>query len=137
MKIVVTGSLGNISKPLAEILIRERHAVTVISTNAGRQKAIEALGATAAIGSVEDVDFLVTVFKNADAAYCMTPPDFSAPDQVAYYERTGNVYAKAILQSGIKRVLYLSSYGAHLSNGSRTYNRFSQSRKIIERLFPA
>jgi NAD(P)H dehydrogenase (quinone) len=32
MKITVTGSLGNISKPLTEILVKAGHQVTVISS---------------------------------------------------------------------------------------------------------
>ncbi|MEO7216288.1 hypothetical protein [Mucilaginibacter sp.] len=33
MKIIVTGSLGNISKPLTEILIARGHAVTLLAAN--------------------------------------------------------------------------------------------------------
>jgi nucleoside-diphosphate-sugar epimerase len=47
MKIVVTGSLGHISKPLAEILVGNGHSVTVISSNPEKQKHIEMLGARA------------------------------------------------------------------------------------------
>ncbi len=43
MKIVVTGSLGNISKPLTQELIQKGHTVTVISSKAERQKDIEAI----------------------------------------------------------------------------------------------
>ena len=57
MKIVITGSLGNISKPLTQTLVQKGHLVTVISSKPDRQKDIEALGAKAAIGSIEDVDF--------------------------------------------------------------------------------
>ena len=45
MKITITGSLGNISKPLTIELVQKGHAVTVISSNPERQKQIEALGA--------------------------------------------------------------------------------------------
>lgn len=38
MKIVVTGSLGNISKPLTEELVRKCHSVTVVSSKAYKQK---------------------------------------------------------------------------------------------------
>lgn len=48
----------------------------------------------------------------------MIPPNFSAPDQVVYYSQVGSNYAKAIKQSGIKRVVDLSSYGAHLEKGT-------------------
>ncbi len=58
MKIIITGSLGNISKPLSQELVAKRHDVTIISSKADRQQEIEALGAKAAVGSVEDVGFL-------------------------------------------------------------------------------
>jgi uncharacterized protein YbjT (DUF2867 family) len=45
MKIIVTGSLGNISKPLVEELVRKNHEVKVISSNPEKQKEIEKLNA--------------------------------------------------------------------------------------------
>jgi uncharacterized protein YbjT (DUF2867 family) len=36
MKIIVTGSTGNISKPLAQTLVAAGHNVTVISSNADK-----------------------------------------------------------------------------------------------------
>jgi uncharacterized protein YbjT (DUF2867 family) len=74
MKIVVTGSLGNISKPLVIQLIKEGHEVTVISSDAERKSEIEALGAKAAIGKIEDQAFLTQAFSGQNAAYCMLPP---------------------------------------------------------------
>jgi uncharacterized protein YbjT (DUF2867 family) len=121
MKVIVTGSLGNISKPLTKELVEKGHTVTVISSNKEKQTDIEALGATAAIGSLEDVDFLVSTFTGADAVYCMVPPnnyfDLNL-DLLAYYRRLGHNYARAIGQSGVKRVVNLSSIGAHLDKGS-------------------
>lgn len=75
MKIVITGSFGNISKPLTQALVQKGHLVTVVSSNAERQKDIEALGAKPAIGSLENPEFLATVFAGADAVYCMVPPN--------------------------------------------------------------
>jgi uncharacterized protein YbjT (DUF2867 family) len=121
MKVIVTGSLGNISKPLTKELVQKGHHVTVISSKPEKQIDIEALGATAAIGSLEDVNFLVSTFTGADAVYCMVPPnnyfDLNL-DLLAYYRRLGNNYAQAIEQSGVKRVVNLSSIGAHLDKGS-------------------
>ncbi|MDF2380564.1 NAD(P)H-binding protein [Nostoc ellipsosporum NOK] len=118
MNIIVTGSLGHISKPLAKSLVQNGHSVTVITTDPGKQQAIEAFGATPAVGSVEDLPFLLQTLQQADAIYCMTPPDFAAPDQLAYYENTARIYTEAIRQSGVKRAVYLSSYGAHLPSGT-------------------
>jgi uncharacterized protein YbjT (DUF2867 family) len=121
MKIIVTGSLGHISKPLTQELVRKGHAVTVISSNPERQKEIEAMGAIAAIGSLEDVNFLTATFTGADAAYIMVPPEgfFNQDfDVIVYYDRIGNNYAQAIRQSGIKRIVHLSSIGANLEKGT-------------------
>lgn len=118
MRITITGSLGNISKPLAIALIKKGHTVTVISSNAGKQKDIETLGATVAIGSLEDSDFLTSAFNGADAVYCMVPPNYRESDQLAYYKRIGNSYAEAINQAGVKQVVQLSSWGAHLDKGT-------------------
>ncbi len=48
----------------------------------------------------------------------MIPPNFGAPDQIAYYRSVGSAYATAIAASGVKRVVHLSSYGAHLEKGT-------------------
>ncbi|ATL49363.1 NAD-dependent dehydratase [Chitinophaga caeni] len=118
MKIVITGSLGNISKSLAEKLLREKHDITVISSNPRKQEDIKILGAIPAIGSVEDDKFLTKIFTGADAVYCMIPPNFKEIDQISYYKRIGESYAGAIAAAGIKRLIHLSSYGAHLSKGT-------------------
>lgn len=121
MKVIVTGSLGHISKPLTEELVQKGHTVVVISSNPEKQKAIEELGAAAAIGSLEDVDFLTATFNGVDAVYCMIPPNnyFDQNlDLLAYYRRIADNYARAVERSGVKRVVYLSSVGAHLDKGS-------------------
>ena len=63
MKITITGSLGNISKPLAKQLIGAGHQVTIISSKADKKAEIEALGATAAIGLVSDAAFLTKALQ--------------------------------------------------------------------------
>jgi len=117
MKYVITGSLGHIGKPLVQKLVAAGHAVTVISSKADRKAEIESLGATAAIGSIEDVPFLTGTFTGADAVYTMTPPNYAAPDYKAYIISTGKKYAEAIRKSGVRYVVNLSSIGAHMPEG--------------------
>ena len=50
MKIIITGSLGHISKPLTKELLQKGYSLTVITSKAEKQKEIEALGAKAAVG---------------------------------------------------------------------------------------
>ncbi|SEW05704.1 Uncharacterized conserved protein YbjT, contains NAD(P)-binding and DUF2867 domains [Chitinophaga sp. YR573] len=121
MKIILTGSLGHIGQPLAKELVQKGHMVTVISSKPERQKDIEALGATAAIGTLEDADFLTATFTGADAVYTMVPPpNFFNPDfdLMEHCVGIGNNFVKAIEKSGVKRVVHLSSIGAHLEKNS-------------------
>jgi len=121
MKIILTGSLGHIGKPLTKELVQNGHAVTVISSSPERQKDIEALGATATIGLLEDVSFLTNAFTGADAVYTMVPPaDYfdKKLDLMAYFRRLGDNFAQAIERSGVKKVVHLSSVGAELEKGS-------------------
>jgi uncharacterized protein YbjT (DUF2867 family) len=117
MKFVVTGSLGNISKPLTEKLVAAGHSVTVISSKVEKVAPIEALGAKAAVGSVEDVAFLTKTFTGADAVYTMVPPNFGADDWKQYIADIGENYAEAIHGAGVKYVVNLSSMGAHMPKG--------------------
>ena len=116
MKIVVTGSLGNISKPLIIQLIKQGHTVTVISSSLDRKSEIEALGAKSAIGKIEDPEFVKQTFSGQEAAYCMLPPFKFFDDPTLDYKKEASIIAKnyfqAITDAGIKKVIHLSSVGA-------------------------
>lgn len=119
MKITITGSLGHIGKELTQLLLAKGHQVTVVTSSLERKKIIEELGAEAAIGSIEEVDFLMKTFEKADLVYTMVPPNyFAEPDIREYYRKIGNNYAEALKKTGVERVINLSSYGAHLKEGT-------------------
>ena len=118
MKITLTGSLGNISKPLATELVQAGHTVTLISSSADKAAEIKKLGAIPAIGSVDDIAFLTNAFKGADTIYTMIPNNFVAANFRAYIGGVGKNYAEAIKASGIIKVVNLSSIGAHIDGGT-------------------
>nr|WP_294779425.1 NAD(P)H-binding protein [uncultured Flavobacterium sp.] len=137
MKIIITGSLGNISKPLAKTLIAQGHQITVIASSNDRKSEIENLGAMAAIGSVNDATFLTQTFKGADAVYCMIPrANYFDPnlDLDTFTRTIGNNYAAAISKSGVKRVVFLSSIGAHLEQNSGIIQRYNEIEAVLNQL---
>jgi uncharacterized protein YbjT (DUF2867 family) len=140
MNIVLTGSLGNISKPLAIELVQKGHHVTVISSKAERQKDIEALGEKAAIGSMQDVDFLTQTFKGADAVYLMEAWEGIGSifdkevDFLAGLHLIGINYKKAIEASGVKKIVHLSSVGAHSATGYGTLSAHYDVETILRQL---
>lgn len=123
MKIVLTGSIGNIGKTLTTELVQKGHVVTVISSNGERKSAIEALGAKALIGSMFDAEFLSKAFNGADIVYLMETMEAAGDmfdkevDFIGRIDEIGRNYKKAIEQSGIKKVIHLSSIGAHTNKG--------------------
>lgn len=123
MNIVLTGSLGNIGKQLTTALLGSGHSVTVISSNSERKKAIEALGAKAGIGSMFDADFLTATFKGADIVYLMETMEAAGDvfdksvDFIETINKIGDNYKTAVEQSGVKKVVHLSSIGTHTNKG--------------------
>jgi len=118
MKYILSGSLGHINKPLTQKLVAAGHNVTVISSSEARKADIEALGAKAAIGSVEDAGFLTETFKGADAVFALIPPPVGEPaDWKAHIHQVGKNFADAVKASGVKKVVQLSSIGAHMPTG--------------------
>ena len=124
MKIVLTGSISNVGKPLTEALVKKGYTVTVISSSDERKKDIEILGATAAIGSMFDVDFLVKTFKGADIVYLMETLDAAGDmfdknvDFINAINKIGDNYKQAVETSGVKHIVHLSSVGAHMNEGN-------------------
>ena len=121
MKIVVSGSLGHIGRPLTQLLVENDHHVTVISSRAERIVEIIELGAIPAYGTLEDADFLVETFEGADAVFCMEPPvDFFDKnlDIISYYKGIAENFVQAIKRNNVDKVIHLSSIGAHLPKGN-------------------
>lgn len=118
MKITITGSLGNIGKHLIGILVEGGHEITVISSSHDRISEIEQIGAKASIGSIMDVSFLTQSFYGADAAFLMTPPNIGGQNIIENTVNVGRAYATAIKDSGLKKIVMLSSIGADFENGT-------------------
>lgn len=124
MNIVLTGSIGNIGKPLAAQLVKKGHVVKVITSNANRKSEIEDLGATAVIGSMFDEPFLTATFKGADIVYLMETMEAAGDmfdksvDFINTINTIGKNYKTAVENSGVKKVVHLSSIGAHTDKGT-------------------
>jgi len=118
MKIIITGSLGNISRPLSTHLISAGHQVSIVSSNKDKSEEITSIGGIPAIGSVSDERFLTDAFTGADVVYLMVPNDFSTNDLKGHIKEVGEHYANAVKAAGVKKVVLLSSIGAHLAKGT-------------------
>ena len=93
--------------------------------------------AGAAIGTVEDAEFLSAAFKDADAVYTMIPPgsynDHNLDVRAQVVQTTGN-YKHAIQQAGVKRVVQLSSIGGHMEKGNGILGVYFEMEKLLNEL---
>lgn len=115
---VLLGSHGNITAPAARALLQQRQPVRVIGRSAASLEPLRQLGAQLAIGDARDAAFLARAFEGAHAVYTMIPADYGAPDMRRSMSRFGAAIAEAIQQSGVRRVVNLSSLGAELPAGT-------------------
>jgi uncharacterized protein YbjT (DUF2867 family) len=111
---VVLGATGNTGSIIADTLLSNRKKVRVVGRDAGRLQRFVRKGAVAFTGDVSDAVALTKAFTGAHAAYLLLPPITSREDQ----ERVSDAIAKAAKESGLRHAVYLSSYGAHVPEGT-------------------
>jgi len=115
---VITGATGNVGKRVAKALLALNRPVKVISRKPEHVIELVSLGAIAAIGDVDDVEFLKKTFEGADAAFIMIPPKWDMADWRTYQDQISKAYLTALEGSSIKQVVMLSSIGGHLEHGA-------------------
>jgi uncharacterized protein YbjT (DUF2867 family) len=114
---LITGSIGNISKIIVEGLVKAGHDVSVITTSSERVNEIEKLGAKPAVGQLQDLSFLKSVFRAADVVYTMIPPIWQTSNWRKSQNEIAENYAEALKSSNVRYVVNLSSIGANRSEG--------------------
>jgi uncharacterized protein YbjT (DUF2867 family) len=111
---VILGASGHTGSIIANSLLLKGAKVRVTGRDAGRLERFVRKGAEAFTANVSDAAALTKAFSGADAAYLMLPPVTSREDQ----ERQSDAIAKAVKESGLRYAVHLSSYGAHVPEGT-------------------
>jgi uncharacterized protein YbjT (DUF2867 family) len=111
---VILGASGNTGSIIADSLLSKGKNVRVVGRDAGRLQRFVSQGAEAFTGDVSDAAALTKALSGARAAYLMLPPITSREDQ----ERESDAIARAVTESGLRYVVHLSSYGAHIPEGT-------------------
>jgi uncharacterized protein YbjT (DUF2867 family) len=111
---VILGATGNTGSIIADTLLLRGKKVRVVGRDLERLQRFVRKGAEAFTADMSDADTLTKAFSGARAAYLMLPPITSREDQ----EREGDAIAKAVKESGLRHAVNLSSYGAHVPEGT-------------------
>jgi uncharacterized protein YbjT (DUF2867 family) len=111
---VILGGGGNTGSIIANSLLSKGEKVRVVGRDAGRLQHFVRKGGHAFTADVSDAAALAKAFSGARAAYLMLPPLNSREEQ----ERQSDAIAKAVKDSGLRYAVHLSSYGAHVPEGT-------------------
>jgi uncharacterized protein YbjT (DUF2867 family) len=113
-KYVILGASGNTGSIIADFLLSKGEQVRVVGRDARRLQRFVRNGAEAFAADWSDAEALSKAFGGARAAYLMLPPISSREDQ----EQQSDAIAQAAKGSGLRHAVYLSSYGAHVPQGT-------------------
>jgi uncharacterized protein YbjT (DUF2867 family) len=111
---VILGASGNTGSIIADSLLSKGKKVRVVGRDPRRLQRFVRQGAEAFTGDMSDAAALTKAFSGARAAYLLLPPITSREDQ----ERESDAIAQAVTESGLPYAVYLSSYGAHVPEGT-------------------
>ena len=115
---VVLGATGNTGSAVVDTLLSRKQPVRIVVRSADKGAAWKAKGAEIAVASLDDVSALTKTFEGAKGVYLLVPPNYGAAawlvDQRARMDRV----ADAVKNSGIGHVVFLSSIGGHIAEGT-------------------
>ena len=115
---VVVGATGNTGSAVAETLLGKKQPVRIVVRSADKGASWKTKGAEVAVASLDEVSALAKAFAGANSVYLMVPPNYGATawlsDQQALMDRA----AEAVKMSGVNHVVFLSSIGGHLPDGT-------------------
>ena len=115
---VVLGATGNTGSAVVETLLNKKQPVRVIVRSADKGAAWKTKGTEVAVGSLDDLPSLVKAFEGARGVYLMVPPDYGATAWLSEQQARMDRAAEAVKKSGIGHVVYLSSIGGQLPDGT-------------------
>jgi uncharacterized protein YbjT (DUF2867 family) len=116
--ITVMGASGKTGRHISERLLGEGEKIRALGRSAERLATLQRSGADVRTGDAADGAFLTGAFEGADAVYALLPPDPQSPDLLRTWDQQGEAIAKAIRDSGVRYVVFLSSIGAELPEGT-------------------
>ena len=111
---VILGASGNTGSIIADFLLSKGKKVRVVGRDARRLQRFVRQGGEAFTSELSDAAALTKALRGARAGYLMLPPIVSREDQ----ELQSDAIAKAATQSGLRYAVHLSSYGAHVPEGT-------------------
>ncbi|MEF3113951.1 NAD(P)H-binding protein [Streptomyces chrestomyceticus] len=133
---VITGASGRTGRAAAEHLLAAGHRVRAVGRSAQRLADLAARGAEVCEADPADPVALTDAFRGADGVYAVIQPNYlpDHPDFGAFQDQVAASLTEAVAESGVTRVVGLSSWGAQHADGTgpvKGLHRFEQRLSAV------
>ncbi|MFD7662102.1 NAD(P)H-binding protein [Streptomyces sp. NPDC059788] len=133
---VITGASGRTGRAAAEYLLTAGHRVRAVGRSARRLADLAARGAEVRQADPTDPVALADAFRGADGIYAVIQPNYipDHPDFGAFQDQVAASLTRAVAESGVRRVVGLSSWGAQHAEGTgpvRGLHRFERRLSAV------
>lgn len=115
---VVLGATGHTGSVVAETLLARKQPVRVVVRSAEQGLSWQAKGAESAVASLDDVPALTKALRGAQGLYLLVPPNYGASAWLKEQRQRMDHAAEAVKSSGISHVVFLSSVGSQVPEGT-------------------
>jgi uncharacterized protein YbjT (DUF2867 family) len=115
---VIAGVSGHVGSVAATALLERSKPVRVIVRDPKKGTEWSKRGAEVAVASLDDAAAVARALKGATGFFTLIPPSLHAPDFPAYQRAISDAVAAAVKASGVGHVVFLSSVGADLADGT-------------------
>jgi uncharacterized protein YbjT (DUF2867 family) len=132
--IAVMGASGHVGKRLCELLLESGEKVRALGRSKEKLAPLAKKGAEVRTGDAADARFLETVFRGTDGVFTLLPPEPRSSDYRGLQDSLGEAITKAVGESGAPRVVFLSSVGADVPEGTGPIAGLHAQEKRFERL---
>lgn len=133
-KIVIIGATGKVGSQVANLLLAQKHSLTLIARTEDKLLPFKAKGATILAASVLEVDKITAALKGADVVLTMIASNHLATDFLAEQRQQADAQIEAIKKSGIKNVVNLSSNGCQVMSGNGIIQGLSEMEAKLNEL---
>ena len=130
---VVVGATGNTGSAVADTLLSRKQPVRIVVRSADKGAAWKVKGAEIAVASLDDVSALTKAFGGAKGVYLLVPPDYGAAAWLTEQRARMGRAAEAVEKSGVPHVVFLSSIGGHIAEGTGPIRAARYGEQVLVR----
>ncbi|NOS82816.1 MAG: NAD(P)H-binding protein [Nitrospira sp.] len=133
---VVVGATGNTGSAVVETLLSRKQAVRIVVRSADKGASWTAKGAEIAVASLDEVSALAKAFEGARGLYLLVPPNYGAQAWLTEQRARMGRAAEAVKKSGISHVVFLSSIGGHIAEGTGPIRAARYGEQVLGKSVP-